>query len=135
MTRGGKRQTSFDAERAREAARRSVEARRRKRDEPEPEPLTDREQAMAALRRALDGQNHAAMVAAAKALLEFDTSDPRGPMDVVDARAEFEARLDKIIDHRRRAGEVCPACGGRGYVSGRPGPVPRDHAGGNGAAA
>ena len=36
--------------------------------------LTDREQAMAALRRALDGGNKAAMVAAAKALIEHDLS-------------------------------------------------------------
>src|SRR5437773_2675095 len=88
------------------------------------EQLTDRESALRALRRALDGQNMAAMVAGAKALIEFDTSDPRGPMDVVDARAELNRRLDEIVDHRRRASEVCPACGGKGYVSARPGPVP-----------
>jgi hypothetical protein len=68
-------------ERMRELGRRSGEVRRRKREQREKEqlePLTDREQAKAALRRALDGGNMAAMVAAAKALLEFDKTDPLG---------------------------------------------------------
>ena len=82
------------------------------------EPLTDREQAMAALRRALDGGNMAAMVAAAKALLEFDRTDPRaGMVAVEDAREQLEARLNEIEDHRRRHGQVCPTCSGSGIVA------------------
>jgi hypothetical protein len=87
--------------------------------------LSDREQAKAALRRALDGNNMAAMVAGAKALLEFDKSDPWADrVSVEDAQAQLIAKLDQIDDHRRRNGEVCPECGGevcetcdgRGYV-------------------
>jgi hypothetical protein len=53
------------------------------------------------------------MVAGAKALLEFDRTDPRDRMvSVVDARAELERRLDVIEDHRRQDGQTCPACGG-----------------------
>jgi hypothetical protein len=114
--RGGKRQRSFDPDRAREAAPKSAEARRRKREQAEElEPLTDREQAMAALRRALDGGNHAAAVAAAKALIEFDTSDPRSRQAVSteDARELFFAKLeamaerqaDWLADHG-----LCPLC-------------------------
>jgi hypothetical protein len=103
-------------ERMQELGRRSGEARRRKKEQREKEqrePLTDREQAMAALRRALDGGNRAAMVAAAKALLEFDRSDPRaGMVTIEDARGQLEARLNAIEDHRRRYGEVCPTCNG-----------------------
>jgi hypothetical protein len=66
------------AERMREHGRRSGEARRRKREQ-QLEPVGDREQALAALRRALDGNNRAAMVAAAKALIEHDQSPPAGP--------------------------------------------------------
>jgi hypothetical protein len=109
------------AERMRELGRRSGEARRRKREQ-QLEPLTDREQAMAALRRALDGGNRAAMVAAAKALLEFDRSDPRaGMVTVEDARAQLDARLDQIVDHRQRYGHECQACGGSGIVVSAPG--------------
>jgi hypothetical protein len=80
------------------------------------ERLTDREQAMAALRRALDGGNKAAMVAAAKALIEHDLTPQAGPVSVEDARAELAARLDKIAEHRARAiaegkAELCPTCG------------------------
>jgi hypothetical protein len=99
----------------RELGRRSGEARRRKRDQ-QLEPLTDREQAMAALRRALDGNNRAAMVAAAKALIEQDRTPQAGPMSVEDARAELNARLDAIVDHRRRYGKTCQACEGSGLV-------------------
>lgn len=59
------------------------------------EPASDREQAMAALRRALDGNNKAAMVAAAKALLEFDQTPPEGPVSVEDARAQL-ARGERL---------------------------------------
>lgn len=107
-------------ERMRELGRRSGEARRRRRDEPE---LTDHEQAKAALRRALDGGNKAAMVSAAKALLEFDKSDPRDRvMSVEDARTELDRRLDQIEEHRRLAGQVCTAYGGIGYVQHAPRP-------------
>jgi hypothetical protein len=68
------------------------------------EPLTDRETAKVALRRALAGNNMAAVVASAKALIEFDRSPEEGPMSVEDARAELNARLDSILDHRRRSG-------------------------------
>jgi hypothetical protein len=71
---------------------------------------------MAALRRALDGGNMAAMVAAAKALLEFDHSPRERLVTVEDAREQLEARLNAIEDHRRRNGEVCSACGGSGIV-------------------
>jgi hypothetical protein len=105
-------------ERMRELGRRSGEARRRnaKAKQTDELELTDREQAMRALRRALDGCNMAAMVAAAKALLEFDKTEPHGQMDVADARAELDRRLDQIEEHRRLAGEACQACGGRSYV-------------------
>jgi hypothetical protein len=111
-------------ERMRELGRRSGEARRRKakaKQTDEREPLTDREQAMAALRRALDGGNMAAMVSAAKALLEFDHSPRDRPVTVEDAREQLEARLNAIEDHRRRNGEVCSACGGSGIVVRAPG--------------
>jgi ribosomal protein L40E len=32
-------------------------------------------------------------------------------VSAVDARAELERRLDQIVDHRRRAGQVCSECG------------------------
>ena len=109
-------------ERMRELGRRSGEARRRKREQREQAgELTDREQAKVALRRALDGGNMAAMVAAAKALIEFDHSPHTGGVTVDDARAQLDARLDKIEDHRRRNGQVCPTCDR---------PLPRDEAAG-----
>jgi hypothetical protein len=68
-------------ERMRALGRRSGEARRRRKAEQEQAAgeLTDRERALAALRRALDGNNMAAMTAAAKALLDLPAgnSDPR----------------------------------------------------------
>jgi hypothetical protein len=78
--------------------------------------LTDREQAKVALRRALDGNNMAAMVAAAKALIEFDRSPERQDVTVNDAREQLEARLNEIEDRRRRHGQVCPTCSGSGIV-------------------
>jgi hypothetical protein len=114
MPRGGKRQTSFDSARAREAAAKSAEARRQKRAEPEPE-LSDREQAKAALRRALDGNNRAAMVAAAKALIEFDRSPEREQVTVEDARAALDARLSAIWARRIDLG-MCPTCNGSGRL-------------------
>ena len=108
-------------ERMRALGRRSGEARRRRakaKQTDEREPLTDREQAMRALRRALDGGNMAAMVAAAKALLDFDRTDPRaGMVTVEDARDQLEARLNEIEDRRRRHGQVCPTCSGSGIVA------------------
>jgi hypothetical protein len=104
----------------RELGRRSGEARRRKREQRAAGELelTDREQAKVALRRALDGNNMAAMVAAAKALIEFDRTDPRtGLMSVEDAREQLEARLNVIEDRRRRHGQVCPTCSGSGIVA------------------
>jgi hypothetical protein len=76
---------------------------------------------MAALCRALDGNNMAAMVAAAKALLEFDQSPRERPVTVEDAREQLEARLNAIENHRRRNGGVCSACGGSGIVVRAPG--------------
>jgi hypothetical protein len=85
------------------------------------EQLTDRESALRALRRALDGNNMAAMVASAKALIEFDHSPRERPVTVEDAREQLEARLNAVEDHRRRNGEVCSACGGSGIVVRPPG--------------
>ena len=79
--------------------------------------LSDREQAMAALRRALDGGNKAAMVAAAKALIEFDRSpDREHVVSVEDARAMLLARLQANERYRREHGEECTACNGLGYI-------------------
>jgi hypothetical protein len=77
------------SERMRELWRRSGKARRRKATAKQTGEfeLTDREQAKVALRRALDGNNMAAMVAAAKALIEFDRSPDREQVTVEDARA------------------------------------------------
>jgi hypothetical protein len=73
---------------------------------------------MSALRRALDGKNMAAMVAAAKALLDSDRSDPWATtLTVEDARARLVARLEAIREHRREYGEDCPTCGGSGIVA------------------
>jgi len=88
-------------ERMRELGRRSGEARRRnaKAKHTDELELTDREQAMAALRRALDGGNMAAMVAAAKALLEFDHSPRERPVTVEEAREHLEAReYETLVD-------------------------------------
>ena len=77
MSRGGKRRTSFDSERAREAAKRSAEARRRtaekrRREELEEEgELSDFDLAVQALRRNLNSGNGAGVAASAKALLEL----------------------------------------------------------------
>lgn len=77
MPRGGKRQTSFDSERAREAAKRSAEARRRKAEQrrreelEEKEELSDFDLAVQALRRNLNSGNGAGVAASAKALLEL----------------------------------------------------------------
>jgi hypothetical protein len=116
---------------AKRGGKRSGEARRRKREQRqagELEPANDREQAKVALRRALDGNNSAAMVAAAKALIEFDRSPDREHVTVEDARAALAARLDAIAARRREHAEECTACGGRGYIPkehGR-GPGPRN---------
>jgi hypothetical protein len=90
--------------------------------------VTDREQAMAALRRALDGNNRAAMVAAAKALLEFDRTPIDGPMSVEVARAELARRLEPLEAHRQRAiedgrAEACPTCGAYMSMVNRESPV------------
>jgi hypothetical protein len=79
------------------------------------EQLTDRESALRALRRALDGNNMAAMVAGAKALIEFDTSDPRSrdAVSAEDARerlmAKVEAMAERQADGLARIG-LCPLC-------------------------
>jgi hypothetical protein len=105
MSRGGKRQTSFDSERAREAARKSAEVRRRKREQQQETPeLTDRERALAALRRALDGGNMAAMVAASKALLDLPQADPAdwsSHAAVQRARNELTRKVQEIAERRR----------------------------------
>jgi hypothetical protein len=123
--------------------------RRRKREQRQAGELelTDREQAKAALRRALDGRNNAAMVAAAKALIDFDTSPIESGVTVDDARAQLIARLDEIEHARRTAGQVCPTCdrplppdeasrreggagdGGGGRVSLPRGPEPKQNSG------
>ena len=79
------------------------------------EPLTDREKAMAALRRALDGRNMAATVASAKALIELDTSDPRArdAVSTEDARKMFIGRIEAIAERRADAlahHGLCPMC-------------------------
>jgi hypothetical protein len=106
------------SERMRELGRRSGEARRRRREKRQAGELelTDRDQAKIALRRALDGNNMAAMVAAAKALIEFDRSPERQVVTVEDARAQLIARLDEIEERRRARGETWAACGGAGYI-------------------
>ena len=106
-------------ERMRELGRRSGEARRRKaeaKQTAELEPVGDREQAKVALRRALAGNNMAAVVASAKALIEFDQSPEQGPMTTKDARLELAARIDEIDARRRDHANVCAACGGRGTI-------------------
>jgi hypothetical protein len=79
------------------------------------EQLTDREQAMAALRRALDGNNMAAMVAGAKALIEFDTSDPRSrdAVSTEDARERLMAKVEAMAERQADAlahRGLCPFC-------------------------
>jgi hypothetical protein len=118
---GDERESSGDTnarERMRELGRRSGEARRRKaqaKQTDELEQLTDRESALRALRRALDGNNMAAMVAGAKALIEFDTSDPRSrdAVSAEDARerlmAKVEAMAERQADGLARIG-LCPLC-------------------------
>jgi hypothetical protein len=36
---------------------------------------------------------------------------------IEDAREQLEARLNEIEDRRRRHGQVCPTCSGRGIVA------------------
>ncbi len=80
--------------------------------------LSDREQAMRALRRSLDSGNAAACVASAKALIELDKVDPRGWESGRAAKEEadgFIRKLEEIRDRRLAAieqGAVCPRCGG-----------------------
>ena len=103
------------------------------REQEQREPLTDREQAMAALRRALDGRNMAAMVASAKALLEFDQSPRDGPVPVEDAREALIQRLDDIEARRRAYGGVRDVQRPRLRAArGRPGAGSRRWAGGGG---
>jgi hypothetical protein len=88
--------------------------------------LSDREQALAALRRSLDSGNAAAVVAAGKALIDIDKTDPwSSTVSVEDARAQLIAKLDEIEARRRAHGETCPTCSGAGYVGvARPPPAP-----------
>jgi hypothetical protein len=90
VSRGGRRSTSFDSERAREAARKSAEARRLKRDVSVEEVAKELDLAswsMGRLRElAADDSNKAASVAALKELLarapaperDVGTHEPRG---------------------------------------------------------
>jgi hypothetical protein len=90
VSRGGRRSTSFDSERAREAARKSAEARRLKRDVSGEEVAKELDLAswsMGRLRElAADDSNKAASVAALKELLarapvrerDIGTHEPRG---------------------------------------------------------
>jgi hypothetical protein len=88
-------------ERMRELGRRSGEARRRKREERERallEPQTDRDRALAALRRALDSANTAAATAAAKTLLELDRVERREQRILDERAAPIEHRGVSIRD-------------------------------------
>src|SRR5262245_17705838 len=77
---------------------------------------SDRERSKAALRRALDGGNYAAMVAAAKELIAQDRSPDREHVSVEDARAQLDARLNEIVARRLERAETCTACNGLGYI-------------------
>jgi hypothetical protein len=111
-------------ERMRALGRRSGEARRRRKAEQEQAAgeLTDRERALAALRRSLNSGNAAAVVAAGKALIDLERSDPRA----YDSDALVQGARDQLADNlmamaaRRQAAsergdtrrpEVCSACG------------------------
>src|SRR5215470_6600435 len=79
------------------------------------EQLTDREKALSALRRALDGRNMAATVASAKALIELDTSDPRSrdAVSTEDVREMFIGKIEAIAERRADAlahHGLCPMC-------------------------
>lgn len=110
----------------RELGRRSGEARQRKAKAKQTGELeqSDREQAKVALRRAPDGNNMAAMVAAAKALIEFDRSPDREHVTVEDARELLFAKLDQIDARRREHTDTCTACNGLGYIAKQRGPGP-----------
>ena len=92
---------------------RGGQRRGKKTDQPE---LTDRELAFAALRRSLDSGNAAAVVAAGKALIDLERSDPRSwESDAVvkQAREKFGRRIEAIAARHAaglaRAGR-CPTC-------------------------
>jgi hypothetical protein len=82
---------------------------------------SDRETAKAALRRALDSNNAAAVVAAAQWLIKFDTSPDHEQVTVDDAREALLARFNEIDARRRERGKDCPTCGGCGYILDEPG--------------
>jgi hypothetical protein len=84
--------------------------------------LSDRERALAALRRSLDSGNAAAVVAAGKALIDLERSDPRSHDSdalVQGARDQLAANLIAMAARRQaalekgetRGLEICPACG------------------------
>jgi hypothetical protein len=124
------RDRANERERMRELGRRSGAARRLKRElrergeasepggsspSPAGEQLTDRESALRALRRALDGNNMAAMVAGAKALIEFDTSDPRSrqAISTEDLRDKMIAKIEAMGENQADALAsmgICPCC-------------------------
>jgi hypothetical protein len=55
-----------------------------------------------------------------------------GRITVEDARAQLDAKLSQIIEHRQRDAESCTACNGTGYIVKQrdPGPGARDEGGG-----
>jgi hypothetical protein len=85
----------------------------------EGEQLTDRERALAALRRSLDSGNAAAVVAAGKALIDFERTDPgrrdwRSHTEVQQARDKLTRKVHEIAVRRgdsRLAEEIRIALG------------------------
>jgi hypothetical protein len=113
MSRGGKRRSTRSG--LREAARKSAEVRRRKRErQQETRSCLTGERALAALRRALDGSNMAAMTAAAKALLDLPSADPRTSWATVYRIDELLTRIARLeltvaslkIELKRQGAEV-----------------------------
>jgi hypothetical protein len=75
---------------------RGGQRRGKRTDEPE---LTDRDQAMAALRKSLSSGNAAAVVASAKALLDLPSAGPHdwgSHAEVQQAREKFGRRIEAI---------------------------------------
>jgi hypothetical protein len=113
VSRGGKRQTSFDSERAREAARKSAEVRRRKREQRQETPVDHRSRLVAQAERELDKaektgtiSNMAAFVALQRLALDQmpATRDPRSwesHAEVQRASEEFTRKVQEIAARRR----------------------------------
>jgi hypothetical protein len=96
-----------------ELGRKGGKGRGRKTEEPE---LPDRDQAMAALRKSLSSGNSAAVVAAAKALIDLAPVDQQGwssDATLHQAREKLDARIEAIAARQAvglaRAGR-CPTC-------------------------